>query len=241
VNAHKELVSHEAGHCVAGMLSGLRPHRVSAPPLPDWKYALANPHEQAGVCSFYRGERRALGIATLAGMLASYDPLPSWPLDRPRTNDERVLAETFAETDELYYNEAVRDAERLVSTKTFTRLHDLVSELLTHPPHELAERELVDLHKLVNELPHAKSHEAEPDGEDPAHPDTDCERDELGVVSDEEIENDIQALNPTNRIVMAATNGHAPIKAVRTRLDLAEGLLDDIRATQPVPIQTFDA
>jgi hypothetical protein len=38
-----------------------------------------------------------------------------------------------------------------VSTKAFARLHDLVSELLLHPPHELGEQELVDLHKMVGE------------------------------------------------------------------------------------------
>jgi hypothetical protein len=77
---------------------------------------------------------------------------------------------------------------------------------------------------------------------DDEHPDTDCERDELGVVSEEEIEKDIMSLaSRRSPPTIAATKGQAPIKAVRTRLDLAEGLLDDIRTAQPVPIQTFAA
>jgi hypothetical protein len=152
VSAHKELVAHEAGHIAAGMLEGLRPHHVSAPPLPSPEYAAAHPHEQAGVATFYRGDQRTLGVATLAGMLADHSPIPDWPLDNPRTPDERDLAEVFAETDELVYGEAVADARRLMSSKTFTRLHGIVSELLSHPPHELGEQQLVDLHKLMGEV-----------------------------------------------------------------------------------------
>jgi hypothetical protein len=149
---HESLISHESGHMAAALLEGLRPYKVSAPPLPSPEYAVANPEERAGCTTFYRGDRRATGIAVLAGPSADHTEIPAWPLSNPRTHDEKDLAEAFGETDELVYLEAVADAERLVSTKAFRRLHGVISELLSHPPYELGEQQLVDLHKTMGEV-----------------------------------------------------------------------------------------
>jgi hypothetical protein len=249
---HEQLIAHEAGHAVGGMLAGLCPHQVTAPPLPDREYARANPTAKAGVCSFYRTrDRRALGLATLAGMLASGDPVPGWPLDRPRTDDERTLAAAFAEQDELVFAEAVADAKQLVESKRFVRLHRLVGELLSHPPHRLTGDQLMDIKAAVNV--ERATFPTEVKILNPVD-EPDADRDELGVISDAQVELDLAAMDATSNSGAPAKTlskrAQAEWKAIAAALDgngrldeaeqqLRDALLDASRP--PIEITTFEA
>ena len=144
--AHSRLIAHELGHALVGMIAGSRVQRVWAPPpLPDFFDGRPdNPDELAGFVLSRHGDRKARTLALLGGPLAQGEPAPPWPIE-PRTDDERKLAEIVNEQDELCYLQYVRDTQRIIESDEFERMHMFASELLTHPPHRIDERQLKDI------------------------------------------------------------------------------------------------
>jgi hypothetical protein len=220
---HRELIEHEAGHAIAGMLAGLRVHRVHAPPPPD--VPPADLDRPAGVTEFERsGDRRALAVALLGGPLAEGKPAPSWPIKPTRySHDERELAQLVNETNALTYAEIVRHAEELLESDEFVRMHMVVCELLSHEPYSLSEEQLQGIKAVTMQqgrqvFPtrvHIKAHDDEPDDSFDWN-----ERDELGVLSDRVIDATIRQMKRDGvyddqpRATLDSSNGHRSAKAL---------------------------
>lgn len=146
---HRQLVNHELGHALVGLLCGRRVRCIWAPPPePFAGYVPEDPDEPAGFVDYAPGsDRRAKALSLLGGVLAGGEPAPAWPI-KPRSRDERQLAELLRDTDELTYLETIRDAERLITSDEYDRMYMFASELLAHPPHRINQRQCEDIMRL---------------------------------------------------------------------------------------------
>jgi hypothetical protein len=227
---HEKLIRHELAHAIVGLLSGLRVRKVWAPPPPDVAVAAAaNPDAAAGCTEFEPGgDRRAKALAIAGGVLAE-GRAPIFSI-KPRTRDERQLATLFADACEVDYLELLRDAEAIMDSDEYDRMYQVTSELLAHAPFELSGEQLNDIRKVVGgerrkagwerkatggerqrrTFPATITVKSYGPGDDQEPPDTDCERDEFGLVSDAQIEHDIAS-------ILADRNGGAPAKSLSPR------------------------
>jgi hypothetical protein len=256
---HERLVRHELAHALVGLLSGLRVRKVSAPPPPDVEVAAAaDPEAAAGLTEFEPGgDLRAKALAIAGGVLAEGNP-PAFPI-KGRTRDERQLARIFADSHEVEYFECLRDTAAVMDSDEYDRMYQVTSELLSHSPFELTGQQLNDIRDVVGrkatsgkgkatggERQHrtfpatitVKSHGL---GDDHESPDTDCERDPDGLVSDAQIERDLAALR-------ADTNGGVPAKflderalrewkAINVAIDQAEQFHNAFHKATRLPVQ----
>ena len=146
------------------------------------------------------------------------------------------------------------------SSRSASGTYQVTSELLAHS-YELTGEQLNDVRKVVGELKATNGERQATGGErrhstfkvaikalDPEPADTDCERDELGVIADSVVDEAIAQLRAeTNG---ALYDGAAPAKSVvrpfgpSTPLDLVGGLADDAERhavqSAPVEIATFE-
>jgi hypothetical protein len=166
---HRKLIGHELAHAVVGLLAGRRLVQVSAPPPPPdlEERARRDPDEVAGYASFIRGDDPHARALSLLGDLLYDDWQPHWPLGN-KPHDERQLRELLGETDELTLLEHVTDTRRIMESAEYEQITSVAAPLLEH------------LYSLTGE-------QVQHIGEalKPPPPDTDCPRDELGVVLDD--------------------------------------------------------
>jgi hypothetical protein len=193
------LAAHESGHATVALLAGLNVRRVSAPPLKlerDLPLAVLDPELPAGHTDIQGGDRRARACCVLGGPLGEGMNPPAWPLE-PCTSDERKLARLTEGFTEFEWCELVRDTRDLLAKGE--RLHMTMAELLQHGV-ELDEHQLDDLRKAL-------------EADDPK-PDSDCERDPEGLISDAEVERCREELwGPDITSVCVTSNGNG--KALR--------------------------
>lgn len=241
---HRKLIAHEAGHALVGLLSGFDVERVWAPPPPDMTVPPADPDAPAGFVDFKPGgDRRAKALTLLGGLLVD-GKSPAWPIV-PDSDDERKLAAIVSETDELTYLECVRDTREVIASSEFDRMNTLVSELLAHPPHELTGEQLKDIKAVVNAHRQAFPTRVKTYGDEN---DRDADRDELGVISDAQVERDIEQLqrdtairerniHETDHVI---SNGNRPAKSVEAvRAEAREWAFKSLLGTT-VQIASFE-
>jgi HK97 family phage prohead protease len=133
---HRKLCLHEAGHCAAGMLTGLDVHQAQAAYHTLDEFENGDPESAAGAVLFRGGgDARAIAIMTIAGPLNEDRPNwpPRWPLTAaPTTPDEKQLAELVKrlDLDRAGYDALVSDALDLACSREFNRLAAVIADQL---------------------------------------------------------------------------------------------------------------
>jgi hypothetical protein len=158
---------------------------------------------------------RKRAIVALAGNLLEGTPNwpPRWPLSlAPTSSDEKSVCEYVRELglDERGYHDLLRDAYALLTSKRFDRMARVTDHLLQER-HHLDQRTL----KAIK-----------------AAADDNADRDELGVISDAQVEKDIEQLRRQQaeeaEVVLASPNGDGPAKGVAE--DWGESVFRSLRS-----------
>jgi len=144
--AEREVLEHEAAHCAAALSLGLKVSEVDiASDVPGrlGSVTLIDPFTDIDV-----DRARRLMKMVLAPASGGDGDVPSWPLRKDRTADERLLA-TLAEgldLDESGYRKIVTEMWELTLTRKFARVYRVIECWLEHTPrmnHEAIVRAMV--------------------------------------------------------------------------------------------------